>query len=165
MKKIFPALALVCTLFFTGCPTDDSNNGDDTGSSTLTLEVRNESSITLTDIKWNDETFGDGEKTTFTPGSIFTKAVSKSKVKNNIGYIFFTKSGLPCRTHEGSAKVPGTKSVFSSFLIVGCLLTAAFLQKPAVLLITQIQPQAERWLMFYLVVLKHATLQPDQPLT
>jgi hypothetical protein len=99
MRKVFiqaelAALALFTGLLLSGCETGTG----DTANSAVILEVRNESSVTITDITWSDETFSDGEKTTLTPGGIFTKAVGKDKT--GTGHIFFSKSGLPYRTRE-----------------------------------------------------------------
>ncbi|MDR2053514.1 MAG: fibronectin type III domain-containing protein [Treponema sp.] len=101
MKNMFTTAALGTALVFAGsllaaCKMET----DAAAGGTVLLEVRNESSITLTDITWNNETFGDGEKTVCSPGSIFTKAVDKTKAETGAGYIFFAKSGLPCRTRE-----------------------------------------------------------------
>jgi hypothetical protein len=100
----------------TGCDTAVGNTGDNSDDAAA-LEIRNESSVTLTGIKWNDEEFDD-EGRIFTPGSIFTKRVSKTKVKDNNGYLFFTKGGLLCRTAQIVNFAADTVFTFTDFTVV-----------------------------------------------
>jgi fibronectin type 3 domain-containing protein len=107
MKKLFMMAALVMALIFAGCPTDagDSvgngeniNGGGDTTSDTKKLKARNESSVTINGVKWNDETFTDGTNTMLAPGSTFTCVVSNDKAVDGTGFIYFNKADLSCRT-------------------------------------------------------------------
>jgi hypothetical protein len=58
-----------------------------------TLKVSNRSSVSIKDVKWNDEIFTDGDVTTLVPGGTVVSTVSTTKAQSGKGYLFFTSTG------------------------------------------------------------------------
>jgi hypothetical protein len=127
MKKLFMMAALATALVFVGCETDDDdvlgngeniNGGGETASDTKKLKARNESSVTINGVKWNDETFKDGTNTTLAPGSTFTCVVSKDKAEDGTGFIYFNKADLSCRTQVIASFADNDTFVFTDNTVV-----------------------------------------------
>jgi hypothetical protein len=83
MKKLLTIAALF-VIILAGC--DDGNGGNNDSSTTLT--IKNESSRAISDVKWNNVTFG----------SIDLGGNVNKTVQNGSGYIFFTANAVSYRT-------------------------------------------------------------------
>jgi hypothetical protein len=94
MKKALLVLAIIWTALLSGCPQPtDYTEGDNTGSDAK-LKVQNQSSVTLTSVKWGGQEF----YTAFQPSASKTVDVAEGS-----SYLFFTLIGMgriECRTQE-----------------------------------------------------------------
>jgi hypothetical protein len=115
MKKTFLLIAAVVILASCG-QSDDGPDGD-TASGTTKLKIRNESSVTLENVKWNDETFNSGT-TTLASGSTVTSTVSKDKAEDGTGFIYFNKGNLACRTKNIVSFAESDTFVFTDHTVV-----------------------------------------------
>jgi hypothetical protein len=85
---------LLAVLLLPGCPTETEAEDDSKGSNTTKLKVQNESSVTLTDVKWGSVVVSPS----LAPSESTTVAVNEGT-----GYLYVTKgsaNGLKCRTQE-----------------------------------------------------------------
>jgi len=81
MKNLF-AILIALALVFAGCDDSATDNG-------ITLKIRNESYIEITDVIWNNVSFTDSQSSIKT-GTSMTKAVQAGS-----GYIYFKRQGNP----------------------------------------------------------------------
>ena len=95
MKKLF-VLFIVYTVLFTGCRDGSENNSDTNKPGNVSLKIRNEALIEITDVIWNNITFVDNQNTIKT-GTSATKNVTTGS-----GYIYFKRKGnsIAARTQE-----------------------------------------------------------------
>jgi hypothetical protein len=89
MQK-FLLLAVILALVFTACEQDediDDENVNTGSDAATTLRIKNESSVTIKDVVWNNVTFTDDQNTIKT-GTNITK-----NVESGSGYIYFKREG------------------------------------------------------------------------
>jgi hypothetical protein len=103
VKKVFGVIAgILLPLFLAGCPNDSGTDTDSTitPDESTVLKIKNESTCTISDIKWQNQS---ADPSSLAPGSSGTIKLREGAT----GYIFFkkvfsssggTKSTLDCRT-------------------------------------------------------------------
>jgi hypothetical protein len=59
MKKVFLVFAIICSLCFVGCdqPTNSGKDNDKDDTSELSLTIKNQSSYSLSDVRWSGKSF------------------------------------------------------------------------------------------------------------
>jgi len=96
MKKILTVLAIFAVVL-TGCPTDDGNKDGD-GNGKTTLKIQNESFSDITDVIWNNVSFGSIGK-----GQSVTKNTQPGQ-----GYVRFKRTTSPIDAQVNEVIVVGS---------------------------------------------------------